>query len=123
MKEKRFKVILMILAGIAAFSAVIMLLWNGLLPGLFAFPHINFWQALGLLVLTRLLFGRFGFRGWSEGHAHRNHIREKWEKMTPEERRDFVRNHRHRRFLFGDGLLKEEQNGYEARTEYADAEK
>jgi hypothetical protein len=35
-------------------------LWNWLMPGIFGLPAITYWQAFGLLVLARLLFGRFG---------------------------------------------------------------
>jgi len=34
----------------------VMLLWNALLPGLFGFPVIGFWQALGLCVMCNILF-------------------------------------------------------------------
>jgi hypothetical protein len=44
-------------AFVAALSLVVMLLWNALIPSLFAGPLIGFWQAAGLLVLCRLLFG------------------------------------------------------------------
>ncbi|HEX9109921.1 MAG TPA: hypothetical protein VF845_00465 [Terriglobales bacterium] len=66
---------------------VVMLLWNWLLPTLFGWRQITFWQGLGLLVLCRMLFGGFGMSG---GGGHRSRIRERmaerWEKMTPEER-------------------------------------
>ena len=42
----------LILLGIAVFSYVTMLLWNALLPELLHLPMINFWQALGLLILS-----------------------------------------------------------------------
>lgn len=60
---------------------VVKLLWNWLLPGLFGFPQITFWQALGILALSRILFGGFGFHGRSGSHYRR-----RWEAMTPEER-------------------------------------
>jgi hypothetical protein len=48
---------------------------------------ITFWQALGLLVLSRLLFG--GFRGGAR-HGHwRGRMAERWQQMTPEERDRF----------------------------------
>jgi hypothetical protein len=31
-------------------------LWNGLCPELFSLPPITFWQALGLYILTGILF-------------------------------------------------------------------
>ena len=71
---------------IALFSWVVMALWNELAPPLFHGPVIGYWQALGLLVLCRILFG--GLRGWRGSHGHwRRHMwRERWESLTPEER-------------------------------------
>jgi hypothetical protein len=95
-----------ILAALAGFSAVVMLLWNALVPAIFGLAVINFWQALGLLVLARILFGS-GFGG-RMGHGHHRHgaaafannaIREKWLKMTPEEQKEFVKQRR-----FGHGF-------------------
>ena len=68
---------------------VVKLLWNWLLPPLFGFHEITFWQAFGLLALCRLLFGGFGFhpgpRGpWIHGRADR--LAWTWQRMTPEER-------------------------------------
>ncbi len=75
--------------GVALFIAiggtVVMLLWNWLLPPLFGWPHLTFWQALALLALCRILFGRFGGRGFSRSHFRRR-MAERWENMTPEER-------------------------------------
>jgi hypothetical protein len=94
-----FKHVIVGLAIVAGFSAVVMLLWNALVPAIFGPAVINFWQALGLLALARLLFGGLGgmFRGSARGgdmHSHHNSIREKWMKMTPEERKEFI-NKRH----------------------------
>lgn len=65
------------------FGEIVMHLWNWLLPALFGWRQISFWQALGLLVLCRILFG-----GWSGGGGGRSKgwRRKKWESMTPEER-------------------------------------
>jgi ABC-type multidrug transport system fused ATPase/permease subunit len=77
------------LAAVAALSAVVMLLWNAVLPGIFAAaPRIDYLHALGLLVLCRILFG--GLRG--HGHRHGHERWAKWQAMTPEEREQF---HRH----------------------------
>jgi hypothetical protein len=40
---------------------IVRLLWNWLVPGLFGLGEITFWQALGLLALSRILFGGHGF--------------------------------------------------------------
>jgi hypothetical protein len=68
---------------------VVMNLWNGLLPDLFGVKTITFWQAAGLLILSRLLFA--GFRGGSRFHGShwRHRMRERWDRMTPEEREKF----------------------------------
>jgi len=69
-------------------SAVVMSLWNWLVPEVFGGRTITFWQALGLLVLSRILFG--GLRGRSGPPMHwRHRMRERWEQMTPEEREQF----------------------------------
>ena len=56
------------LAGITAFTAVVMLLWNSILPVVLHAGAITFWQAAGLLILARLLFG--GFRGRRHAMAY-----------------------------------------------------
>jgi hypothetical protein len=74
------------LAVIAALGWVVMVLWNGVIPAAFAGAHvIDYWHALGLLVLSRILFG--GFRGHGGWHGRRHWRR--WEQMTPEEREKF----------------------------------
>lgn len=68
------------------FGEIVMRLWNWLLPGLFGWHVITFWQALGLLVLCRILFGGFG-NGGGKGRGRRNREKQKiWEALTPEER-------------------------------------
>ncbi|MDR1667958.1 MAG: hypothetical protein LBS03_09785 [Bacteroidales bacterium] len=75
---------------VAVFGVAVMVLWNWLLPDIFGFAGINLWQALGLFVLARILFGSFNGKHWLGAHIHHNPIREKWMKMTPEERKEFV---------------------------------
>jgi len=52
-----------LVAMAAVFGVAVMFLWNALIPTIFGLTVINFWQALGLLVLARILFGGFGHRG------------------------------------------------------------
>ena len=42
------------------FGWLVMLLWNKLLPSIFNITSITYWQAVGLVILTKLLFGGFG---------------------------------------------------------------
>jgi hypothetical protein len=75
-----------VVAGLALLSLAVMLLWNSLVPELFHGPPLQYWQALGLLLLSRILFGGLrGRAGW-HGHWRQRLWRERWESMTPEER-------------------------------------
>src|SRR6267378_4353303 len=76
------------LVAITVFSFVVMQLWNWILPPVVGWHPITFWQALGLLVLSKILFG--GFRGVPGRHMYwRRRMMERWEQMTPEEREKF----------------------------------
>jgi hypothetical protein len=67
---------------------VVLHLWNWLLPPLFGWRQITFWQALGILVLCRILFGGFGHHGSGRSHFRRR-MQERCEHMNPEERERF----------------------------------
>jgi len=77
--------ILAIVAFIAIGGEVVMHLWNWLLPALFGWRLITFWQAVGLLALCRILFGGHGGRGWNRSNFRRRMAERRWQ-MTPEER-------------------------------------
>lgn len=85
-----------IFAGVL--GSLVMVLWNWLMPCLFALPTITFWQAVGLLLLCKVLFGGFGGghhgHHGHHGHCHSNKLRERWENMTPEERQRIVELHK-----------------------------
>lgn len=55
------------------FGAVVMLLWNWLMPELFGLKVIGYWQAFGLVLLAKILFGGFGSHGGTDkkNHPHR----------------------------------------------------
>jgi hypothetical protein len=77
--------------AISVFGFVVMTLWNWLMPHLFGVPVITFWQAWGLLLLSKILFGSFhGQQGESRRHWRRRMLA-RWEKMTPEEREQLRR--------------------------------
>jgi hypothetical protein len=60
-------------------------LWNWLLPPLFGWRALTFWQALGMLALCRILFGGLGLRSSGRSSARRR-MEERFAQMTPEER-------------------------------------
>jgi hypothetical protein len=78
---------------------IVMSLWNWLLPPLLGLRMITFWQALGLLLLCRILFGGFGFHGGGRS-GFRRRMQERCEHMTPEER-ERLRQRMGERFGFG----------------------
>lgn len=103
MKKMRFLMPIGFLLIAAGFGAVVMVLWNWLMPLLFGLVTINFWQALGMLLLARILFGGFGF-GKRMNHkmhhpGHQNPMKEKWMKMSPEQRMEFIE--KRRKYGFG----------------------
>ena len=79
----------------AGFGYVVMRLWNWLMPALFGWHEITFWQAIGILVLSKILFGGFHGRHGGQGNW-RHRMSERWEKMTPEEREKFRQSMRGR---------------------------
>lgn len=89
---RRFLMFLFVVAAVvAAAGAVVMVLWNAVLPRVVAVNTLSYPQALGLLTLCRILFGGFSGRGNARPWAgHRGaHWREKWKGMSDEERMRF----------------------------------
>ena len=78
---------LVLFAGFVLLASVaVMLLWNTLIPAIFDGAQITLIQALGLMILTRILVGSRGFGMYRGGHW-----RKRWESkmanMSPEERK------------------------------------
>jgi hypothetical protein len=92
-----FKLAIFATAAVIVFGFVVMALWNWLMPAIFGLTAITFWQALGLLVLSWILFG--GLRGFGHRHGHwRHRMAERWARMSPEERERYkqtMREHWH----------------------------
>ena len=96
MKKFLFKKGLMMvtcfIAAFLVFGAIVMALWNAILPAVLGVKAITFVQALGILLLSKILFGGFGNRGgWKGGGGPdwKSKIKEKFGSMTPEEREKF----------------------------------
>jgi hypothetical protein len=86
---------------LALFGELVMHLWNWLAPALFGWRPVTFWQAIGLLILCRILFGGFGGRGHDRSQWRRP-MAERWARMNPEEREKFRQNMRSRCGGFGE---------------------
>lgn len=70
----------------AGFGEAVLQLWNWLMPAVFGLHRITYWEAIGLLLLSWILFG--GQRGWLMGRG-RSRRRERWAHLSPEERERF----------------------------------
>ena len=82
--------IAVVAAGVLLFGGAVMLLWNAILPEVAHVRPISFWQAGGLLTLTRILFGGFRMGKPGGGPFQRGQEwREKWAAMSEEERAEF----------------------------------
>jgi len=57
-------------AAIFGFTWLVMLLWNALIPDLFKGPELAYWQTMGLLVLSKIIFSGIGGGGKGEKSAH-----------------------------------------------------
>ena len=78
------------IAAALAFGLIVMLLWNAILPRVINVASLSYWQAVGLLILCRILFGGF-FRGGprygSAGSLRgRSMWWSKWANMSEEEK-------------------------------------
>lgn len=80
------------IGGLFLFTWVVMLLWNNILPEVItSVKDISYFQAMGILVLSKILFGGFGRRnsgGWRNKEKWMD-MKEKFSGMTPEEREKF----------------------------------
>ena len=70
------------------FAFVVMLLWNAILPETIHVNRLNYGHALGILALSKILFGGF-HGGWGRRGRWRQNMEDKWSIMTPEEREKF----------------------------------
>lgn len=85
--RKGFILFLIFIPGILLFGLFVKLLWNAVLPAVLHVSPVSFAQALGILILSRILFGGLNKRHW--GGRWRNEMRERFASMTPEERERF----------------------------------
>ena len=85
------------IGGVFLFTWLVMLLWNNILPEVTGVKAISFFQAMGILVLSKILFGfNKGWGGRSRHYEWKNRMAEKLKGMTPEEREKFKAEWRNR---------------------------
>ncbi len=99
MRKKLIFIPLGIVAGAAIVFLLgysVMTLWNWLMPVIFGLTTITFWQAIGLFVLSKILFGSFKGRSGGGPRFWKQRMAERMEKMSPEEKEHFRAKMRNR---------------------------
>ncbi|MBB5343011.1 hypothetical protein [Tunturibacter empetritectus] len=86
--SKAVKIALFAVVASVVLGFVVKSLWNALMPPIFGWHMITFWQGLGLFVLSKILFGGFHRHGGGR-NRWRQGMKERWEQMTPEDREKF----------------------------------
>jgi hypothetical protein len=87
--ERRFIFFIpLVLLVLTVLTGAVMLLWNNVLAVVLHISTVTFWQALGILALSKILFG--GFRGaqWTK-HEWKRKMMQRWDGMTPEQKEKF----------------------------------
>lgn len=83
---------LFVIAMVFILGAIVMYLWNAIIPHIFtSLGPITYCQAIGLLILSKILFGGFRGRGCGcrRGKFYGRKWKEKWMSMSEEERAKF----------------------------------
>ena len=90
--------LLMIIVVVMVVGRVIMFLWNNILVEVTGVQPLGFWQAIGLFVLSRILFGswHFGPKHRRSKASSRKRMKDKWMNMSEEERAEFQERWRER---------------------------
>lgn len=90
MKKKMIWIPFLFIGMAALVGWILMLLWNWLMPDLFGIAEINYWQALGLLLLSKIIFGGIWHHKKCCHHKHgywKHKFKHKWHSMSEEEKR------------------------------------
>ncbi len=99
--KKALKIFVCVLFVGIAIGYGVMSLWNWLIPDLFHGPVINFWQAIGLFILSKIFFGSKpggGSHGGWKRHQWKEKLRDRMEHMTDEEKAKFRESFKNCRF-------------------------
>jgi len=100
-RRRRFVFLLFILPALLVFTFLVYWLWNNVLVAVVPVKPVTYWQAMGLLILSRILLGGFKFGGPGRqppfnGPGGGIPWREKWRQMSEEERAKFKNEWRRR---------------------------
>ena len=88
-KLKMFLAIPFMITLMFGLSTVVMLLWNAILPDIIGVKQVDYWQAFGLLILSKILFGGLGSGNRFQSRRKKMSMRKKMANMSEEERMRF----------------------------------
>ena len=96
--SRKFRLLMpLVIAGfLALFSFAVYALWNGVVTDVLGVKAITYWQAVGLLVLCKILFGGFPHRGFGPSWREKMMWAKRWNSFTPEQRERFREEMRQR---------------------------
>lgn len=80
------KIALVFLLGIALLGLVVMLLWNWLMTEIFGLPRIDYWQSIGLMLLSKILLHPKQPPKWIKEQHWKNKFAARTKNLDPEER-------------------------------------
>ncbi|MDR1870868.1 MAG: hypothetical protein LBS60_02895 [Deltaproteobacteria bacterium] len=75
------------LVGLFLLVLAFNLIWNAVVPNVFGFKPINYLEALGLMIIARLLFGGFG------RHFHHLGLLGRWRGLSHKDRDSIMSSH------------------------------
>ncbi|MFI3332902.1 MAG: hypothetical protein SNI51_01655 [Rikenellaceae bacterium] len=79
----------------ALLGVAVMLLWNTIIPNITGWGSLSYWQALGLLALSRILTGRVGASPLSMSNrwSINRELRERVKGMSREQKREYIKKY------------------------------
>jgi hypothetical protein len=90
---KILKILVLVVVAVTVFGWVTKELWNWLIPSIFGLRRITMLEAMGLILLGKILFGGFHKHGhhgsWSERREWKRRMKGRWAEMSDEDRAKF----------------------------------
>lgn len=81
----------LLIAAVAAIGATVMLLWNAIIPSIIGWGALSYMQAVGLLILCRLLLGGVG--GFKQRIVHNNIRTQAKKEMSYEQKKAYIKSY------------------------------
>ena len=79
---KAIRIVLFVVIAGVVLGFVVKSLWNALMPPIFGWHSITFLQGVGLLLLSKILFGGFHRHGGRDHNRWKQRMKDRWEKMA-----------------------------------------